>query len=177
MNYVNKGRRDVLIFPDFDNIEEIERIRMQFDELYGIVPPHITLAFPFESSMSNEELEYKLNELLKDVEPFYVEMGGVSLSKDVRVNTNYIFLNFITGQDKIIDIHNKIYDEILKKKLDFDYVPHITLGCTQSEVVPVNIASRFRTTVSKLSVELIGENEESNIIFDIELNYKKKKFK
>lgn len=47
MNYINSGRRDVLIFPDFSNIDSIEKIRCMYDELYGIVPPHITLAFPF----------------------------------------------------------------------------------------------------------------------------------
>ena len=27
MNYINKGKRDILIFPKFDNIEEIQKIR------------------------------------------------------------------------------------------------------------------------------------------------------
>lgn len=49
MKYINKGKRDILIFPQFTNIEKIENIRKQYDELYKILPPHITLAFPFES--------------------------------------------------------------------------------------------------------------------------------
>ena len=41
MNDKNKGKRDVLIFPEFENISEIEKIRKQYDKLYGILPPHI----------------------------------------------------------------------------------------------------------------------------------------
>lgn len=172
MNYINKGKRDILIFPQFDKMEEIEKARKQYDELYGIVPPHITLAFPFENELTNEELKQELTNLLKNEEPFYIEMGDITLNKDTRVNTNYIFLNFKSGQDKIINIHNMIYDKILNTKLDFNYIPHITLGCTNSEELPIKLQSEFKTVVSKISVELIGENEESNIIFEIELNKK-----
>ncbi len=51
MNYINKGKRDILIFPNFEDTYKIENIRKQYDQLYGIIPPHITLAFPFDSQM------------------------------------------------------------------------------------------------------------------------------
>ena len=60
MNYVNKGKRDILIFPKFKNIEKIQLIREKYDELAQILPPHITLAFPFESDISNEKLKEEI---------------------------------------------------------------------------------------------------------------------
>ena len=57
MNYINKGKRDILIFPKFDNVEIIQEIRKKYDELYSIIPPHITLAFPFNDDISNDELK------------------------------------------------------------------------------------------------------------------------
>ena len=57
MNYINKGKRDILIFPKFDNIEEIQKIRKKYDELYSIIPPHITLAFPFKSALQINNLK------------------------------------------------------------------------------------------------------------------------
>ena len=113
MKYINKGKRDILIFPQFTNIEKIENIRKQYDELYKILPPHITLAFPFESSMSNEELKDRLMQALKSVKPFEIVMSGVSLHKDENIKTNYIFLNVVSGVKKIKILHNEIYEKVL----------------------------------------------------------------
>ena len=53
MNYINRGKRDILIIPKFNNINKIQKIREKYDELYDIINPHITLAFPFKSNISN----------------------------------------------------------------------------------------------------------------------------
>lgn len=84
MNYINKGKRDVIIIPEFSKVQIIEAIREKYDDLYGIVPPHITL------------------------------------------------------------------------------------GCTK-ELIELSLDEEFETVVDQLSVELIGENEESNIIIQVEL--------
>lgn len=47
MNYINKGKRDILIIPKFINVDKIQKIRKEYDELYEVIMPHITLAFPF----------------------------------------------------------------------------------------------------------------------------------
>ena len=35
MNYINKGKRDILIFPKFNNINKIQSIREKYDELFN----------------------------------------------------------------------------------------------------------------------------------------------
>lgn len=76
MNYINKGKRDILILPKFENLDELEIIRKEYDELYGILPPHITLAFPFENEMSNDELKSRLLEITSDIQPIQIELEG-----------------------------------------------------------------------------------------------------
>lgn len=169
MNYINKGKRDILIFPQFTNIEKIENIRKQYDELYKILPPHITLAFPFESSMSNDELKDRLMQVLKSVEPFEIVMSGVSLHKDENIKTNYIFLNVVSGVKEIKILHNEIYEKVLNQKMSFEYIPHITLGTTENEQIEFELNNKFRTIVTKVSVEEIGENEKSNVLFEVDL--------
>ena len=69
MNYINEGKRDILIIPKFDNIHKIQMIREKYDELFDIIEPHITLAFPFRSNISNEELKHtnlKINSLMSN---------------------------------------------------------------------------------------------------------------
>lgn len=169
MKYINKGKRDILIFPQFTNIEKIENIRKQYDELYKILPPHITLAFPFESSMSNDELKDRLMQVLKPVEPFEIVMSGVSLHKDENIKTNYIFLNVVSGEKEIKILHNEIYEKVLNQKMSFEYIPHITLGTTENEQIEFKLNNKFKTIVTKVSVEEIGENEESNVLFEVDL--------
>lgn len=168
MNYVNKGKRDVIIFPKFSNEQSLETIRKEYDELYGIVPPHITLAFPFMSDISNDVLRSRLTEIAGDFKPFKIKLKGISFSWDNRVSTYYIFLDFIQGEETITDIHRRIYKDVLQEEPAFDYKPHITLGCTK-EIIDLSLDEEFETTVDRLSVELIGENEESNIIFSVQL--------
>lgn len=169
MKYINKGKRDILIFPQFTNIEKIENIRKQYDELYKILPPHITLAFPFESSMSNDELKNRLMQVLKSVEPFEIVMSGVSLHKDENIKTNYIFLNVVSGVKEIKILHNEIYEKVLNQKMSFEYIPHITLGTTENEQIEFELNNKFKTIVTKVFVEEIGENEESNVLFEVDL--------
>lgn len=169
MKYINKGKRDILIFPQFTNIEKIENIRKQYDELYKILPPHITLAFPFESSMSNDELKDRLMQVLKSVEPFEIVMSGVSLHKDENIKTNYIFLNVMSGVKEIKILHNEIYEKVLNQKMSFEYIPHITLGTTENEQIEFELNNKFKTIVTKVFVEEIGENEESNVLFEVDL--------
>lgn len=168
MNYVNKGKRDVIILPEFSNVQILESIREKYDELYGIIPPHITLAFPFDSDIPNDVLENGLKETVSDLKPFKIKLKGISFVWDNRFNTYYIFLNFVQGEDTIIDLHKRIYRDVLHEELAFDYIPHITLGCTK-EKIELGLNEEFEAVVDLLSVELIGENEESNIIMQVKL--------
>ena len=168
MNYINKGKRDILIFPRFENIEKIQRIRKKYDELYEIIPPHITLAFPFENEISNNEIKVKLKQLLKEVKPFKITCKGISIKEDKRVGTFYIFLNIIEGKEILKDINKKIYTEILNKPIIEIYEPHITLGTTNNINEKIQLDEEFETIVNSVVVETIGENEESIIEFEIE---------
>ena len=73
MNYINKGKRDILIIPKFNNIHKIQIIREKYDELFNMIEPHITLAFPFRSNISNEEYISNLK-LFYNYLPTYIFM-------------------------------------------------------------------------------------------------------
>ncbi len=40
----------ILLFLNKISINEIEAIRLKHDPLFGLIPPHITIVFPFESA-------------------------------------------------------------------------------------------------------------------------------
>ena len=171
MNYINRGKRDILIIPKFSNIHKIQMIREKYDELFDIIEPHITLAFPFKSNISNEKLKQQLTDIIKNINPFRIKCKGITLRKDKRINTYYIFLNIVEGKEIINEINHKIYENILKnvdiKK--YNYEPHITLGNTNDPNEKIELDEEFETIVDSIVVEQIGENEESIIEFKINL--------
>lgn len=171
MNYINKGKRDILIFPKFNNINKIQNIRKRYDELFNVIMPHITLAFPFNNNISNEQLKKKLENIVADIKPFKIKCKGIVLKNDERINTNYIFLNIVEGKEIIQKIHSQIYEKILKdvdiKK--YNYEPHITLGTINNPNEEIKLNDEFETMVESITVEQIGENEESIIEFELAL--------
>ena len=164
----NSGKRDILIFPSFKNINLIEDIRRKYDPLYNLVAPHITLAFPFSDEMTNEYLISKLTNLLKILKPFEASFKGISISKD-----KYIFLNQIQGIETVKKLHCLIYQNILPTHLhsEIEYIPHITLGKLNKNhpIFEEEFKYEFNTIIDKISIEQIGKHEESIIIKEIKL--------
>ena len=164
--------RAILIFPEFENIDLINDIRKKYDPLADLVLPHITLVFPFDSELTNEELSLYLKESLSDIHPFKVGLEGFSKQED-RYG-NYLFLNVVQGMDVIKNIHDILYKDKLKQfDAGYDYVPHMTVGKVSSmelldkafdDVNKYN--DTFSTVVKKISVEIIEEHEESIIVID-----------
>lgn len=162
----NIGKRDILIFPKFQNLYLIQEIRKKYDRLANLVDPHITLAFPFSDNIRNEDLIQSLNNVVSAFEPFKIIFSGISLTEN-----NTIFLNCIEGKDKIIELHDKIYENILPTHLkkSINYIPHITLGICDNIDFLQNFDYKFETIVNEISIEQIGENEESIILKNIKL--------
>ena len=108
----------------------------------------------------------KLSDILKDFKQFNVVFQGISLSND-----NYIFLNCIQGNNKLLEIHNKIYTEILNNhKHNYTYIPHITLGQVTNKEEFKSLEHfnyKFESLINKVTIELIGQNEESIILSNI----------
>lgn len=171
--------RTIMIFPEFENIDVINDIRNKYDPLADLVLPHITLVFPFDSELTNEELNLYLKESLSAIQPFKVELKG--FSKQENKYGNYLFLNVVQGMDVIKNIHDRLYNDKLKQfDAGYNYVPHMTVGKVSSmelldkafnEVNKYN--DKFSTVVKKISVEMIGEHEESIIVIEYELKNKR----
>lgn len=168
--------RTIMIFPEFENIDVINDIRKKYDPLANLVLPHITLVFPFDSELTNEELNLHSKECLSDIQPFKMELEG--FSKQINNYGNYLLLNVVQGIDEIKNIHDRLYKGRLKQfDAGYDYVPHMTVG-NLSSIDLLNKAfddvnkcnDIFSTVVKKISVEMIGDNEESIIIIEHELN-------
>lgn len=167
--------RTIMIFPELEGMEIIDEIREKYDPLAHLVRPHITIVFPFENQMSNNEIIDILSVRLKNINSFEMVLSGFSKQED-RYG-NYLFLDIKEGIEEICAIHKILYDnEFSEHNLGLSYKPHMTVGMLPT-IEALNkayeevkkISRTFRALVNKISVEMIGENEESIIIIEQEL--------
>ncbi len=171
--------RCIMIIPELDNIAIINEIREKYDPLAYHVRPHITLVFPFNSSIEAHQLKKHIEAALFNISPFNIVLQGITPS---RINGNYLFLNLQEGQREIIDLHKRLYKGILEQYYPqwlkgTNYMPHMTVGRIENEVgycqaaeAVMSINTYFKAVVDKISVEIIQENQDSLIEMEIALD-------
>jgi len=169
-----------MIFPQFENLNVINEIRGKYDPLANNVSPHITLVFTFESSLTSTEIKEHLLEVLEGTRRF-----TLTLQEIVNIDNplgKYLFLDIKQGNDQIKELSKKIYTGILQNYKpawlsEKTFMPHMTIGSFTSKE-DLNVAFRdtelvkenFTTTVDKISIEIIDENEDSIIEAEVALN-------
>jgi 2'-5' RNA ligase len=167
-----------MIFPEFSNVDVINKIRDKYDPLAKHVRPHITLVFPFQSSITSDELKTHLENVLTFFKPFSVTLQGIT---PVQSFGNYLYLQITQGNKEIAEIHKILYTGLLESVYPQwlrmgSFNPHMTVGKITGEedfktavtdVTSVN--DIFNAIVKKISVEIIDKNEDSLIEMEIEL--------
>lgn len=113
----------VVYFPRV-SIEEINVFRQKYDPGWNIINPHITLVFPISDISENQLFEH-IEIITKEIKCF-----PIVLSELIKSFDNYLFLQVKEGNEKIADVHKKLYSGMLTPHLqtDIPFIPHITLG-------------------------------------------------
>lgn len=162
-----------MLFPRFYNLNIIDSIRKKYDPLANCIAPHITIVFPFDSDIATDDLKQHLNKVLRGIKKFKVQLKAYT--GDFR--DGYLFLNVKKGNDKIIELHDKIYSGILESFLlrKVTYCPHLTVGrLQQSEEFDKALyelcdhEESFETIVDKIDIVNIEIIEEPLIEFSLE---------
>lgn len=118
-------RRVIVIFPDIPAASPIHELRRRFDPLAGIVPPHITLVFPFRSNLTAAQMRRHVQSAVRGISPFHIRLAQITASEG-----EYILLNVKQGNDQVIALHDRLYEGTLASFLSFEqtFVPHMTVG-------------------------------------------------
>lgn len=167
-------KRAIVLFPGFDNIPILQRMRENYDPLANYIGPHITLVFPFESDCSTDDLKAHLRTALKGIKKFPVRLNG--FSGDFR--DGYLFLNVKEGNDRIILLHDRLYCGILQDFLfrKVTFCPHLTVGRLlqpdefDKALDELNACSEsFHAVIDRIYLENIDALEHSTIEFSFDL--------
>lgn len=172
----NLKKRCILIFPKFENIDIINEIREKYDPFASNVLPHITLVFPFDSNISRTELKDHLVVSLENIKCFSLTMQGIRKLDDSGF---YLILQVTQGTEIIKELHEKLYIGLLQPSKPIwpkGFMPHMTVGLLpNSDELDTayrdleNINEKFSAKIDTVSVEIIGENEDSIIELEVKL--------
>lgn len=166
-------KRSICIFPNFENIDIIHQLRVKYDPLHFLIPPHITLVHPFISYLTIEELQDHVKKAVREIKPFKVRLHGFSGAYD-----DYLFLNVKQGNDRLIQLRDNLYQGALAGYLykKTPYIPHITIGKFKNDSaldealkLTESVKDSFDTIITEIATEIIDDKEQSIIEFVVTL--------
>ena len=151
--------------------ERVLRLRERHDPLARLVPPHLTLVFPFEDPISDEALEAEVGRAIGGGASFPVVLRRVTLHEG-----EYLFLNVERGNDLLIALHDALYTVLARHRSSLHtFVPHITVGrVARSEVAAALAASaacdgEIEGEVDRVSVYAIARDGTREIRCEVPL--------
>ncbi len=159
--------RTILIFPQIENAEIIDELRGRYDPLASLIRPHITLAFPFETEWSADQVRRLLTDAARGVAPFELRLSGLSRQSDAF--GHWLFLNLSDEIGALSLLHRRLYADGLRAfRPTAAFVPHMTLGRFETvEAMKCAWAAEcgrelnFVTQIDRITVERIGAHGES----------------
>lgn len=110
---------------------EIDIWRQAHDPNYGIVPPHITVAYPpFVPAEQWPDLRLVVWQCLRQFQPFRILLHGLGTFE----TEPYVLWLGVADQGWLSRIRTALMDRLPQSvpPLPFEYVPHVTVGIFQS---------------------------------------------
>lgn len=165
------NKRSIVIFPRFDNMPVIDRLRARYDPLADKLRPHVTLVFPFESGIPTRDLDAEVIRHTAGVPPFRMTLAGITGEEG-----GYLFLNVREGAEQVRSLHDRLYSGALAPFLNtaIPYRPHLTVGrvadpetFASALVETASVHDEFTCTVQSLFLEEILPDETSRVISEV----------
>ncbi len=112
-------------FPAFRGIERVDAFRARHDPMADHIPAHVTLVFPFATSLKTLQVETHVRRVASKWPPIPVTFRAIRLHAN-----EYVFLMATRGAASIIALHDRLYTRSLRPHLrrEFTFEPHITLA-------------------------------------------------
>lgn len=166
-------QRSILIFPKISDYSTIQRVRNDYDPLAAHIWPHISLVFPFESSVTDAAIKATIMMAIKGYSPF--EIQTTDLGGD---DQGYLWLSLTQGANELRKLHDTLYQNPLFAgflRADIPYEPHITVAHVsperQEQVRRQLSEMRLKLTavIDQISVEHILPNGDSDEVIKVPL--------
>jgi 2'-5' RNA ligase len=157
-----KNTYAIVIFlpPHLDEL--IYPLRQKFDPLYNKVPGHITIVFPFESSLVLNELSAIIKHELDDIRPIEIELASIG---DFYPKSPTIYWK-INPCEPIKQLYQKLHSRLELPVPFKEFVPHVTVAreisahrvmLVKERIVPYLPSEKFTAASIDLVVPIANE--------------------
>jgi 2'-5' RNA ligase len=118
-------RRALVWFPPSASLAAVEAFRARHDPQAAEVPAHVTLVFPFASSLSALQIGTHVGRVVGGWPVLPVVLAGSS-----AFEAQWVHLRVTRGRHALTELHDRLYRGILRPFLreEFMYEPHLTIG-------------------------------------------------
>jgi 2'-5' RNA ligase len=112
-------------FPRFEGIERIEAFRKRHDPVAHLIPAHLSLVFPFPTSLTRLQVETHVKRVVARFPVIPLTFRTIKPAA-----SEFAFLMAARGGAAVTELHDRLYTRALAPHLrrDLDYLPHITLA-------------------------------------------------
>jgi 2'-5' RNA ligase len=131
----------IVIFPSKALQDKANSLRKRYDSNYGLIPPHVTLKYPFEANEKEmETFVQALRDIAKDVHPFTLTSGNVSSFYP----TNTVIYFKIAPSEALTTLNAKMHEGVFPTTKEYTFVPHLTIGQYLSDAEHADVLGRLR---------------------------------
>jgi 2'-5' RNA ligase len=118
-------RRALLWFPPADLVADIERFRAAHDPLAATLAAHVTLVFPFASTLGAVQVAAHVRRALARWPVLPVRFEGLG-----HFHGDWVYVRMSLGAAAVTALHDRLYRGALAPFLrrELGYEPHVTIG-------------------------------------------------
>jgi 2'-5' RNA ligase len=118
-------RRAIVWFPPPDVVADIERFRALHDPLARAIAAHVTLVFPFGSTLGTVQVAAHVRRAVARWPPLPVRFEGLG-----HFHADWVHLRVSLGRAAVTALHDRLYRGALAPFLrpELPYEPHLTIG-------------------------------------------------
>lgn len=118
------SRYAVVIFVPKKIEDIITPFRERYDPIYNLVPGHLTLTFPFETTLSLDSISAKIKMETDLLSPIEIELGSIN---DFYPKIPVIFWELCENKE-LCELYYRLYSRLDMPIPYKNYIPHITLA-------------------------------------------------
>ena len=158
-----RGRLARCVFAPVDlRSDEVANFRRRFDSLYGKCPPHVTLAFPFVSDVSDEALAKVLEAAARARGAFDITLLAPQL------DSGTVLLPVAQPDPWLSETFLEL-SRLLGARPADGYRPHVTIGRNMPLAYTSELASlpsSQHARIDRLILEEIQQDDSSHVLHE-----------
>ncbi|HVO88930.1 MAG TPA: 2'-5' RNA ligase family protein, partial [Casimicrobiaceae bacterium] len=119
----------VWLLPD-EAFDATVKFRLRYDPTATRIAPHVTLVFPFESTLGDVQIQAHVGKVVARWPAIPVRFEGFG-----HFHNDWVYRRITRGHEALLELHDRLYRGALAPflRMDLPYEPHLTIARASME--------------------------------------------